>query len=185
MFERFTDRARRVVILSQENARTRNQPYIAAQNILLALFDEQDGVAGVVLRETGFPREKEEYKTVFDGDPSRPHLPFTVTTKHILELSLREALQLGHNYIGTEHILLACVRQEHDPALIDWMPPLELRRAVIEKLSSYSASKPAPVETTPRQRLNDLLKNNVPPGLLYETLNAVMAWHDNERPATE
>lgn len=182
MFERFTDRSRRVVILSQENARLRKQPYIAAQNLLIGLYDEGEGVAASVMKESRFPRHDDKYTSSFDGEPKGAHLPFTVTTKKILELSLREALQLGHNYIGTEHILLACIRQEQDPGLIDWIKPGELRRATIFKLSSYTTTKPAPPETNPRERLTEILKANVAPGLLFETLNAIMLWHEGELP---
>src|ERR1700751_4091996 len=105
MFERFTDRARRVVVLAQEEARMLNHNYIGTEHILLGLIHEGEGVAAKALESLGIALE--------GGRQQAPsgHIPFTPRAKKVLELSLREALQLGHNYIGTEHILLGLIRE--------------------------------------------------------------------------
>jgi hypothetical protein len=115
MFERFTDRARRVVVLAQEEARLLNHDYIGTEHILLGLIHEEEGVAARALTELGISLETirlEVEQRIGRGEtvPSG-HIPFTPRAKKVLELSLREALQLGHNYIGTEHILLGLVRE--------------------------------------------------------------------------
>ena len=116
MFERFTERARRVMVLAQEEARLLNHNFIGTEHLLLGLIHEGEGVAAKALEQLGISleavREKVEEtmgapSTAAGGSP-----PFTPRAKKVLELSLREALQLGHNYIGTEHILLALF---HDP----------------------------------------------------------------------
>ena len=108
MFERFTDRARRVVVLAQEEARMLNHSYIGTEHILLGLIHEGEGVAAKALESMdislGAVREKVQ-EDIGQGQQNPPgHIPFTPRAKKVLELSLREALQLGHNYIGTEHI---------------------------------------------------------------------------------
>jgi ATP-dependent Clp protease ATP-binding subunit ClpC len=115
MFERFTDRARRVVVLSQEESRQLGHNYIGTEHLLLGLLAERDGVAAKVLESFGVQLEAVRYQ-VFEiigrgAGPVAGHIPFTPRAKKVLELSLREALQLGHNYIGTEHILLGLVRE--------------------------------------------------------------------------
>jgi ATP-dependent Clp protease ATP-binding subunit ClpA len=115
MFERFTDRARRVVVLSQEEARRLGHNYIGTEHILLGLVHEGEGVAARSLQALGVDlanvrRKVEEIIGEKDAQPSG-HIPFTPRAKKVLELSLREALQLGHNYIGTEHVLLGLVRE--------------------------------------------------------------------------
>jgi ATP-dependent Clp protease ATP-binding subunit ClpC len=115
MFERFTDRARRVVVLAQEEARLLNHNYIGTEHILLGLVHEDEGVAANALeslkiRLDAVRREVEELIGQGESPPSE-HIPFTPRAKKVLELSLREAIQLGHNYIGTEHILLGLVRE--------------------------------------------------------------------------
>jgi ATP-dependent Clp protease ATP-binding subunit ClpA len=115
MFERFTDRARRVVVLAQEEARQLQHNYIGTEHILLALIGEGNGVAFRVLDRLGMSSDgtREEVKAMIGigtGAPSG-HIPFTPRAKKTLELSLREALQLQHNYIGTEHILLGVIRE--------------------------------------------------------------------------
>src|SRR3990170_2708513 len=106
MFERFTDRARRVVVLAQEEARLLNHNYIGTEHILLGLISEADGVAARTLGELGISlsavRAKVEAIIGEGGGAPTGHIPFTPRAKKVLELSLREALQLGHNYIGTE-----------------------------------------------------------------------------------
>ena len=115
MFERFTDRARRVVILAQEEARLLNHNYIGTEHILLGLIHEHEGVAAKALESLDISLESvrgQVEEIIGQGaKPPSGHIPFTPRAKRVLELSLREALQLGHNYIGTEHILLGLIRE--------------------------------------------------------------------------
>jgi ATP-dependent Clp protease ATP-binding subunit ClpC len=115
MFERFTDRARRVVVLAQEEARMLNHGYIGTEHLLLGLIHEGEGVAAKTLRAMGINLDavrKEVQEIIGRGqEPPAGHIPFTPRAKKVLELSLRESTQLGHNYIGTEHILLGLVRE--------------------------------------------------------------------------
>jgi Clp amino terminal domain, pathogenicity island component len=115
MFERFTDRARRVVVLAQEEARHLNHNHIGTEHILLGLINEREGVAAIALTELGISLERARtmvVETVGQGaEEPASHIPFTPRAKKVLELSLREALQLSHNYIGTEHILLGLIRE--------------------------------------------------------------------------
>jgi len=115
MFERFTERARRVVVLAQEEARMLNHDYVGTEHILLGLLHEGEGVAAGALESLGI--RLDATRAAVEGiigrgqeAPSR-HIPFTPRAKKVLELSLREALQLGHDYIGTEHILLGLIRE--------------------------------------------------------------------------
>jgi ATP-dependent Clp protease ATP-binding subunit ClpC len=115
VFERFTDRARRVVVLAQEEARRLDHNFIGTEHLLLGLLDERDGVAAQALLEIGVSLGDARTKVAEvvgrgAGTPSG-HVPFTPRAKKVLELSLREALELGHNYIGTEHILLGMLRE--------------------------------------------------------------------------
>ncbi len=152
MFERFTDRARRVVVLAQEEARLLNHNYIGTEHILLGLIHEGEGVAAKALESLGISLEKvrqqvEEIIGVGQSPPSG-HIPFTPRAKKVLELSLREALQLGHNYIGTEHILLGLIREGEGVAaqvLVKLGADLgRVRQQVIQLLSGYSGAKEAP-----------------------------------------
>ncbi len=115
MFERFTDRARRVVVLAQEEARGLNHNYIGTEHILLGLIHEGEGVAAKALEDLGIGLDsvREQVVDIIGQGQQAPsgHIPFTPRAKKVLELSLREALQLGHNYIGTEHILLGLIRE--------------------------------------------------------------------------
>jgi len=116
MFERFTSRARHVVVLAQEEARRLQHNYIGTEHILLGLLGEPDGVAFRVLQDFGMSLEgtREEVKAMVGAGPGTVgggHIPFTPRAKKTLELALREALQLHHNYIGTEHILLGVIRE--------------------------------------------------------------------------
>ena len=115
MFERFTDRARRVVVLAQEEARMLNHNYIGTEHILLGLIHEGEGVAAKALESLGISLEavRSQVEEIIGQGQQAPsgHIPFTPRAKKVLELSLREALQLGHNYIGTEHILLGLIRE--------------------------------------------------------------------------
>jgi ATP-dependent Clp protease ATP-binding subunit ClpC len=115
MFERFTDRARRVVVLAQEEARMLNHNYIGTEHILLGLIHEGEGVAAKALNSLGISLQtvRQQVEEIVGQGQHSPagHIPFTPRAKKALELSLREALQLGHNYIGTEHILLGLIRE--------------------------------------------------------------------------
>jgi ATP-dependent Clp protease ATP-binding subunit ClpA len=115
VFERFTDRARRVLVLAQEEARLLNHSFIGTEHILLGLIHEGEGVAAKALESLGISleavRDKVEETIVPAGTAPTGSPPFTPRAKKVLELSLREALQLGHNYIGTEHMLLGLVRE--------------------------------------------------------------------------
>jgi Clp amino terminal domain, pathogenicity island component len=115
MFQRFTDRARRVVVLAQEEARSLNHNHIGTEHILLGLIQAEEGVAAAALQSVGITLDAARHKVeeaVGQGQQAPSgHIPFTPPAKKVLELSLREALQLGHEYIGTEHILLGLISQ--------------------------------------------------------------------------
>ena len=115
VFERFTDRARRVVVLAQEESRRLNHNFIGTEHILLGLIQEREGVAAQALGALGIRLEAVRARveeTVGRGESTPSgHIPFTPRAKKVLELSLREALQFGHNYIGTEHLLLGLIRE--------------------------------------------------------------------------
>jgi len=115
MFERFTDRARRVVVLAQEEARMLDHNYIGTEHILLGLIHEGDGIAAKALTSLGVRLDamRQAVEDIIGRGAEAPsgHIPFTPRSKKVLELSLREALQLGSDYIGTEHILLALIRE--------------------------------------------------------------------------
>jgi len=115
VFERFTDRARRTIVFAQEEARLLSHNYIGTEHILLGLLREEEGVAAKALKTLDVSLEtvrRDVGEIVGRGqEVSRGHIPFTPRAKKVLELSLREALQLGHNYIGTEHILLGLIRE--------------------------------------------------------------------------
>ena len=152
MFERFTDRARRVVVLAQEEARLLNHNYIGTEHILLGLIHEGEGVAAKALEQLGISLEavRTQVEEIIGQGGSSPsgHIPFTPRAKKVLELSLREALQLGHNYIGTEHILLGLIREGEGVAA---QVPVKLgadlsrvRQQVIQLLSGYAGKEGAP-----------------------------------------
>ncbi|SNT28994.1 ATP-dependent Clp protease ATP-binding subunit ClpC [Streptosporangium subroseum] len=115
MFERFTDRARRVVVLAQEEARRLSHDHIGTEHILLGLIGEKDGAAGHALQSFGIGDEqvRNDVEEIIGRGDEAPdgHIPFTPQAKKVLELSLREALNLHHSYIGTEHILLGLIRE--------------------------------------------------------------------------
>jgi hypothetical protein len=156
MFERFTDRARRVVVLAQEEARLLNHNYIGTEHLLLGLIHEQQGVAAKALELLGIRLEavRSQVEQIIGLGQSAPvgHIPFTPRAKKVLELSLRESKQLGHNYIGTEHILLGLVREGEGVAaqvLVGLGADLpRVRQQVIKLLSGYAAE-----EATARTRL--------------------------------
>src|ERR1019366_4770778 len=144
MFERFTDRARRVLVLAQEEARLLEHGFMGTEHILLGLIHEGDGLAAEALESMDISleavREMVEEKVGPVGSGSSGSPPFTPRAKKVLELSLREALQLGHNYIGTEHMLLGLVREGEGVAaqvLIELGADLaRVRQTVIQLLSS-------------------------------------------------
>lgn len=118
MFERFTDRSRRVLVLAQEEARLLHHEFIGTEHILLGLIHEGDGVAAKALEQMGIELDDVRAKveetigpSALGGGPTVGSPPFTPRAKKVLELAMREALQLGHNYIGTEHILLGLIRE--------------------------------------------------------------------------
>ena len=173
MFERFTDRARRVVVLAQEEARLLNHNYIGTEHILLGLIHEGEGVAAKALESLGISLEavRSQVEEIIGQGGSSPsgHIPFTPRAKKVLELSLREALQLGHNYIGTEHILLGLIREGEGVAaqvLVKLGADLSrVRQQVIQLLSGYQgpggstekAGAPAGAGTTAEQQASGSL----------------------------
>ena len=165
MFERFTDRARRVVVLAQEEARMLNHNYIGTEHILLGLIHEGEGVAAKALESMGISLEgvRAQVEEIIGQGQQAPsgHIPFTPRAKKVLELSLREALQLGHNYIGTEHILLGPIREGEGVAaqvLVKLGADLNrVRQQVIQLLSGYQGKETVasngPAEGTPSTSL--------------------------------
>ncbi|MDK8803433.1 ATP-dependent Clp protease ATP-binding subunit [Dermabacter hominis] len=149
MFERFTDRARRVIVLAQDEARLLNHNYIGTEHILLGLIHEGEGVGAKALESLGITLEgvREQVREIITEGTQAPtgHIPFTPRAKKVLELSLREALQLGHGYIGTEHILLGLLR-EGDGVAVKVLTrmgaqPAAVRQEVIERLSGYQGKE--------------------------------------------
>ena len=166
VFERFTDRARRVVVLAQEEARLLNHSYIGTEHILLGLIHEGEGVAAKALESLNISLEavRAQVEEIIGQGGSSPsgHIPFTPRAKKVLELSLREALQLGHNYIGTEHILLGLIREGEGVAaqvLVKLGADLSrVRQQVIQLLSGYqgpsgkSEGAPAGAKDEPQEK---------------------------------
>jgi ATP-dependent Clp protease ATP-binding subunit ClpC len=165
MFERFTDRARRVVVLAQEEARMLNHNYIGTEHILIGLIHEGEGVAAKSLESLGISLEvvRRQVEEIIGQGQQAPsgHIPFTPRAKKVLELSLREALQLGHNYIGTEHILLGLIHEGEGVAaqvLVKLGADLDrVRQQVIQLLHGDPGKEPAaagpPSETAPSTSL--------------------------------
>jgi RNA polymerase sigma factor (sigma-70 family) len=179
MFERFTDRARRVVVLAQEEARMLNHNYIGTEHILLGLIHEGEGVAAKALESLGISLEavRSQVEEIIGQGQSAPtgHIPFTPRAKKVLELSLREALQLGHNYIGTEHILLGLIREGEGVAaqvLQKLGADLEpVRRRVIQLLSGYTEGWVGERDLT-EEEIDDLQ------GLVEDTPEVDELWHE-------
>jgi hypothetical protein len=151
VFERFTDRARRVLVLAQEEARLLNHSFIGTEHILLGLISEGEGVAAEALRSLGVSleavREKVDETIGMAGTPPSGSTPFTPRAKKVLELALREALQLNHSYIGTEHILLGLVLEGEGVAatvLVNLGADLgSVRRATISLMAGHDPLGPA------------------------------------------
>src|SRR6202162_112371 len=149
MFERVTDRARRVVVLAQEEARMLNHNYIGTEHILLGLIHEGEGVAAKALESLGISLDavRSQVEEIIGQGQASPthHIPFSPRAKKVMELSLREALQLGHNYIGTEHILLGLIREGEGVAaqvLQNLGADLNrVRKTVIQLLSGYTGGE--------------------------------------------
>lgn len=159
MFERFTDRARRVIVLAQEEARALCHNYIGTEHLLLGVIAEGEGVGAQALAAQAIPSELirsqvEEITPKGDAQPPEGHIPFTPRAKKVCELSLREALQLGHNYIGTEHVLLGLIREGEGVAcqvLVKLGAELTLvRKTVIAILSGNAQAKAQAKAGAPR-----------------------------------
>jgi ATP-dependent Clp protease ATP-binding subunit ClpC len=156
MFERFTDRSRRVLVYAQDEARQLNHDFIGTEHLLLGLIRERDGVAAKALDAKGVTYDVVRTKVAVDLSADTPSgsPPFTPRAKKVLELALREALQLGHNYIGTEHLLLGLVGETNGVAvriLLDLgVEPSDLREKVTELMSGQSGRElggsPMPVQ---------------------------------------
>src|SRR5512136_2732546 len=156
MFERFTERARQVIVLAQEEARALRHNYIGTEHLLLGLLREADGVAARVLGslEVNLDEVRADVaRIVGEGDSeSQGQIPFTPRAKKVLELALREALSLGHNYIGTEHILLGLMRESEGVAariLNDLDVDADRARQEVMSVLSGPSRRPARGATTP------------------------------------
>ena len=156
MFERFTDAARRVVVLAQEEARRLKHNYIGSEHILLGLIGEGDGVGAKALESIGISLEavRQQVEEIIGQGEHAPsgHIPFTRRAKKVLELSLHEALQLGRDYVGTEHILLGLIREGEGVAaqvLVKLGADLNrARQQVIQLLAGYQGKEPAAAEAS-------------------------------------
>lgn len=161
MFERFTDRSRRILVLAQEEARLDQSDYIGTEHLLLGMIHESEGIAGRVLARLEVDLEQVRKVVATWARPPRPAAPapsppFTPRCRKVLELALREALQLGHNYIGTEHILLGLIREGEGvgaQVLVQecHLSLSQVRSEVIQVLSGYEPS-PSQVVTVPMAR---------------------------------
>ncbi|MEX0659346.1 MAG: Clp protease N-terminal domain-containing protein, partial [Egibacteraceae bacterium] len=154
MFERFTDRARRVLVFAEDEARMFTHDYIGTEHLLLGILHEGEGVAAMALESLGISLEavrEHVDETVGRGDGPMPeHRPFSPRAKKTLEQSLREATNLGHDYIGTEHLLLGLTREGEGVAAqvlatLGADPP-KVRTEVVATLSGYTGASPAGVD---------------------------------------
>jgi Clp amino terminal domain, pathogenicity island component len=157
VFERFTDRARRVVVLAQEEARLLNHNYIGTEHLLLGLVHEGEGVAAraLVASDISLQAARDRVIDIIGHGGSAPsgHIPFTPRAKKVLELALREALQLGHNYIGTEHVLLGLIREGEGVAaqvLVALGANLAVLRATVVRLLGATPGEASQVEIVAR-----------------------------------
>ena len=153
MFEKFTDKARRVLVLAQEEARELNQPYVGTEHLLLGLIREGEGIAARVLHDLNVTYNAciEQIKTINDADmpAAAGHIPFTPRAKRVLEDALRETLQLGQNYISTEHLLLGIVREGHGVAMQALVQLGVDGDTVREKVKEMLKNAPTPVPAGP------------------------------------
>jgi ATP-dependent Clp protease ATP-binding subunit ClpC len=167
MFEKFTDKARRVVVLAQEEAKLLNHNYIGTEHILLGLIHEGEGVAAKALESLGINLDsvRQQVQEIIGQGQQAPagHIPFTPRAKKVLELSLREALQLGHSYIGTEHLLLGLIR-EGEGVAAQVLTKLgadtnRVRQQVIQLLSGFQGKETVAVggENTEKQKGSQIL----------------------------
>jgi ATP-dependent Clp protease ATP-binding subunit ClpC len=167
MFEKFTDKARRVVVLAQEEAKLLNHNYIGTEHILLGLIHEGEGVAAKALESLGIDLTavREQVQEIIGQGQQAPsgHIPFTPRAKKVLELSLREALQLGHSYIGTEHLLLGLIR-EGEGVAAQVLTKLgadtnKVRQQVIQLLSGFQGKETVNVggDNTEKQKGSQIL----------------------------
>jgi ATP-dependent Clp protease ATP-binding subunit ClpC len=155
MFERFTERARQVVVLAQEEARALKHNYIGTEHLLLGLLGEEEGLGARALESLGITLEEARGQVAQivgqgEGDPSETtgQIPFTPRSKKVMELALREAMSLKHNYIGTEHILLGLVRENEGVAvriLLDFDVDAERVRDTLSELLGPSIGQPRPM----------------------------------------
>ena len=152
MFERFTDRARKVLILAQEEAKLLNSRSVGTEHLLLGLAGEGEGIAGLALQSLGISLEELRLKVSellpsYEDSPAEAP-PFSQKAKKVLELALREALQLGHSYIGTEHIFLGLVREDDNDSqtlLVSLGANLgRVRQEVMQQMSGYRPASPLP-----------------------------------------
>ena len=167
MFEKFTDKARRVVVLAQEEAKLLNHNYIGTEHILLGLIHEGEGVAAKALESLGINLDsvRQQVQEIIGQGQQAPagHIPFTPRAKKVLELSLREALHLGHSYIGTEHLLLGLIR-EGEGVAAQVLTKLgadtnRVRQQVIQLLSGFQGKETVAVggDNTEKQKGSQIL----------------------------
>ncbi|MDO8736423.1 MAG: Clp protease N-terminal domain-containing protein, partial [Thermoleophilia bacterium] len=170
MFERFTERARQVVVLAQEEARSLKHNYIGTEHLLLGLLREEEGIAAQVLTTLDVNLDEVRMQVaqiVGMGDEvAAGQIPFTPRAKKVLELALREALSLGHNYIGTEHILLGLIKENEGVAariLLEFEADSEkIRNEIMRKLTGSARRTPAPQgEGKKRVKLLDQFGRNL------------------------
>jgi ATP-dependent Clp protease ATP-binding subunit ClpC len=160
VFERFTERARQVVVLAQEEARALKHNYIGTEHLLLGLLREEEGLAARVLESLHISLEEirsQVARIVGEGEEvAVGQIPFTPRAKRVLEHALREAISLGHDHIGTEHVLLGLTREDEGVAariLLDYDVDAEkIRDEVIRALSGMGWSRPAVVPKPPPVR---------------------------------
>ena len=160
MFERFTERARQVIVLAQEEARNNQQGYIGPEHILLGLLREEEGLAARVLASLDVTIEKAREAAhsiakgrAHDEEELEGQIPFTPRTRKLLELSLREALSLGHNYIGTEHVLLGLLREGDNSAvgILEGVFDAHREKVRSEVIRLLSSKKAPQLQRTPVQ----------------------------------
>jgi ATP-dependent Clp protease ATP-binding subunit ClpC len=182
VFERFTERARQVVVLAQEEARALRHNYIGTEHLLLGLLREEEGIAARVLESLGVTIESVRVQVgriVGQGDKVETgQIPFTPRAKRVLELALREALSLGHNWIGTEHVLLGIAREDDGVAkqiLLDFGVDADrIRDEVIRTLGGAPRAGGAPPPPVPWPR--PPLRGRRSSGMPAPYLLVVLGW---------